>query len=193
MDSQDLDLGAADRWTAYLNGTDPAYPVDALRRDFSVLREKVEEMHRDDMTPDTRMSDDLNPINPVTVDALSQLMLGGLPPGRQGSPLHCRLRYFDPERRRAGVPADVGALVEGMTGDDTTLSLVNLSQVDARTVVVQGGAYAEHQLLSATIGGQEINIGHPWFTVRLAAGSGATVTLRMERYANRPTLVHPWT
>ena len=193
MDSQDLDLGAADRWTAYLNGTDPAYPVDALRRDFSVLREKVEEMHRDDMTPDTRMSDDLNLINPVTVDALSQLMLGGLPPGRQGSPLHCRLRYFDPERRRAGVPADVGALVEGMTGDDTTLSLVNLSQVDARTVVVQGGAYAEHQLLSATIGGQEINIGHPWFTVRLAAGSGATVTLRMERYANRPTLVHPWT
>ena len=53
------------------------------------------------------MSDDPNRINPATIDALVQLMLGGLPTGRTGYPLHCRLRYFDPQRRRAGLPEDV--------------------------------------------------------------------------------------
>ena len=47
-------------------------------------------------TPDTTMSDDPNRINPATTDALVQLMLGGMPVGRTGYPLHCRLRYFDP-------------------------------------------------------------------------------------------------
>jgi len=166
--------------------------VDALRRDFSVLREKVNEMHRDDMTPDTRMSDDPNHINPATVDALTQLMLGGLPPGRQGSPLHCRLRYFDPARRRAGLPEGVGALVERMTDDETSLSLVNIDQVAGRTVVVQGGAYGEHQILSADLDGTLTAVGQPSLAVRLAPGSGARLVLRMKRYANQPTLEFPW-
>ena len=192
MDPEDARLGPADRWHAYLNGGDPTYPVDALRRDFSVLREKVNEMHRDDMTPDTRMSDDPNHINPATVDALTQLMLGGLPPGRQGSPLHCRLRYFDPARRRAGLPEGVGALVERMTDDETSLSLVNIDQVAGRTVVVQGGAYGEHQILSADLDGTLTAVGQPSLAVRLAPGSGARLVLRMKRYANQPTLEFPW-
>jgi len=43
-------------------------------------------------------------------------MLGGLPTGRDGYPLHCRLALnFDPVRRRAGIPEDVAALVEKLT------------------------------------------------------------------------------
>ena len=29
--------------------------------------------------------------------------------------MHCRLRYFDPLRRRAGIPSDVAALIDTMT------------------------------------------------------------------------------
>jgi hypothetical protein len=192
MDSSDLSSLPGSRWTAFLQGDDPDYPVDALRQDFAVLRQKVEEMRRDTATPDTRMSDDPNRINPATVETLTQLMLGGLPTGRVGYPLHCRLRYFDPVRRRAGLPEDVGALVEKMTADEVTFSLVNVSQVDERTVVVQGGAYAEHRLTSVAVEGRTYPVDHPSFTVTLAPGSGTRLVLKMKRYGNRPTLAFPW-
>jgi hypothetical protein len=69
---------------------------------------QVDEMRTDPTTPTTRLSDDMNHINPAhCTEALVQLMLGGMPVGRIGYPLHCRLRYFDPDTRRAGLPAGV--------------------------------------------------------------------------------------
>ena len=99
-------------------------------------------------------------------------MLGGITP-RFGEPLHCRVRYFDPERRRAGMPEDVASLVEKLTDDETTLSLVNINPVEERTVIVQGGAYAEHQLVSAAIDDKTLPIDRSAFTVRLAPGAGS--------------------
>ena len=99
-------------WVRYLNGDDNSYPERALPADLEALRSKVGQMRADVRTPDTMLSDDPNLINPATTDALVRLMLGGLPVGRTGYPLHCRLRYFDPARRRAGLPEQVGALVE---------------------------------------------------------------------------------
>ena len=51
------------------------------------------------------------------MEALTKLMLGGLPTGRVGGLLHCRLRYFDPARHRAGIPEDVAALLRFL-GED---------------------------------------------------------------------------
>ena len=82
-------------------------------------------------------------------------MWGALVPGREGSLLSARLRYFDPVRRRAGVPEDVGALVSELTDDRTVVTLVNVSQTNPRTVVVQGGGYGEHQIVSAEVNGQD--------------------------------------
>jgi hypothetical protein len=43
----------------------------------------------------------MNHINPAhCTEALVELMLGGIPVGRIGYPLHCRLRYFDLVSRR---------------------------------------------------------------------------------------------
>ncbi len=42
--------------------------------------------------------------NPATIGALTHLMLGGLPTGREGYPLHCRVRYFDPVRPYGNEP-----------------------------------------------------------------------------------------
>ena len=69
-------------------------------------------------------------------------------PAGDCSILYSRLRYFDPANRRAGIPEDVAALVERMTDRGTTLTLVNTSQVAVRDVVIQGGSYAEHQIVS---------------------------------------------
>jgi hypothetical protein len=106
--------------------------------------------------------------------------------------VHCRLRYFDPAGRRAGLPEEVAALVERLTADEVDVTLVNVSQVAAREVVVQGGAYGEHQIAGATIAGRTVAVDAPHVRVRLAPGAGAKLTLATRRYANVPTLALPW-
>ena len=118
-------------------------------------------------------------------------MLGGLPTEHSG-PLHCRVRYFDPARRRAGLPEDVGALVEKLGADSMTLQLVNLDQSGERALVVQGGAYGEHRFVRAAAGEEEVELDGSSFRVRLAPGAGARVELEMERYARQPTFAFPW-
>ena len=106
--------------------------------------------------------------------------------------MSARLRYFDPVRRRAGVPEDLGALVSELKDDRTVVTLVNVSTTTSRTVVVQGGGYGEHQILSAAVNGRTTPINARDFTVQLAPGTGATLTLTMKRYANPPTAKFPW-
>jgi len=180
------------RWIAYLDGEDASYPVDALREDLLAVRRRVEDLRRDPTTPDTRLSDDPNYLNPAVTETLTQLMLGGLPTGRDGYPLHCRLRYFDPIRRRAGVPDNVAALVEKLTADAVVVTLVNLSPVHSRTVIVQGGAYAEHELVEVAHGEATTPIGKSGVTVQLEPGAGGQLAFRTRRYVNQPTLAFPW-
>lgn len=191
MDERDLPLVAQNEWVQYLRGENDDYPVQALQHDLGAVRHKVELLRADATTPDTRLSDDMNHINPATTDALIQLMLGGIPTGRVGGPLHCRVRYFDPERRRAGLPEDVAALVEKMTADETVLTLVNVNQVESHHLIVQGGAYGEHQIAHVTVNGQTQTVDGASFRVQLAPGSGSQLHLTMRRYANQPTLAQP--
>jgi hypothetical protein len=179
-------------WLEYLAGRNPGYPEEALRGDFAALRQRLAAMRQDTTTPDTRLSDDPLRFTPAQVGALTQLMLGGLPPGRQGTALLCRLRYFDPAARRAGLPPDVAALVTQLGPDSATVELVNMDQVEARRVVVQAGAYAEHQFVSAVVGDRKAMIDAPSFQVVLAPGCGARLVLGMRRYVNAPTFTFPW-
>lgn len=179
-------------WQTYLDGKDPDYPERVLRGEFERIRHKVERIRKDPTTPDTRLADDPLPYNPATVDALLRLVLGGISPGNRGTVLHCRARYFDPVARRAGLPPDVAALVEGLRADSTTLSLVNLSPTEPRSVIVQMGAYAEHTCELIQHDGREIAVNGPRFTVRLDPGSGGRLVLKTKRYVNVPTLSLPW-
>jgi hypothetical protein len=181
-----------DPWLAYLEGKDPQYPIRTLHGELEQVRARVEAMRKDTTTPDTRLADDPMAYNPASVTGLIRLMESGLHLTGLGAPLYCRLRYFDPERRRAGLPEDVAALVDGMTADTTTVTLVNVSQVEARTVTVQAGAYGEHQFLSVSDGKGETPVDAPTFTVRLAPGCGTRLTVRMRRFANPPRLTFPW-
>jgi hypothetical protein len=120
------------------------------------------------------------------------LMWGALLPGREGGLLNARLRYFDPDRKRAGVPEDVAALVSELSGTRTAVTLINLNTTQPRTVIVQGGGYGEHQLVSVTTGDRMTPIDSPLLTVRLDPGCGGKLVLEMKRYANTPTVKHPW-
>jgi hypothetical protein len=118
-------------------------------------------------------------------------MLGGLPPKHQGEILHARLRYFDPLRRRPGLPEDVGALVESLKDDSTSVVLVNLNQVDSRDLIIQGGAYGEHVCEQVEFDGRTTPVHDARFRVRLAPGAGGRLAIGMKRYAGTPTLAQP--
>ena len=191
MDDADRKYLPESSWLNYLDGNNGTFPEESIQNEFVTLRRKMEGMRQDASTPDTRMSDDTLKYNPGINSCLTQLMLGGLTP-RHGEALNCRVRYFDPERRRAGTPEDVAVLVEGMSDDTTTLSLVNVSPVESRQVVVQAGAYAEHQISSVTEGNDTHSIDSPFLTVKLAPGTGTKLVLGTQRYVNQPTFVFPW-
>jgi len=190
-DDDRLRLGA-NAWVAYLEGKNPGYPESVLRRDLASIPTKVEAMRRDPLPPERRLADNAMAYNPVAVTALIQLMWGGLVPGREGSVLNARVRYFDPVRRRAGVPEDVAALVSELATDRMVVTLVNLNATTPRTVVLQAGGYGEHYFIAVEHEGRASAINARSFTVHLAPGAGAKLSLAMRRYINAPTALFPW-
>ncbi|TFI60170.1 hypothetical protein E2493_00180 [Sphingomonas parva] len=188
-------------WISFLEGRNPNYPETALEADLKRIADRVAAREADRTTPETRLADWPLDKNPASATALIQLMTGGLhiarppwsptSPPQGGVPLHCRLRYFDPAERRAGVPDDVAALVHSLGDTGSEVTLVNLG-TRPRDVVVQGGAYGEHRIDSVTLDGRTSRVGGRHLTLRLEPGCGARLALAMTRYANRPSLAFPW-
>ena len=145
---------APNAWVDYLEGKNPAYAESARRRDLAGIRKKVAKFRADDSLLERRLADNMMNSNPAAAAALVQLMWGAPLPGRERGLLNARLRYFDPEQKRACVPDDVGALVSGMSDRRTVVTLVNLSPTASRRVLVQGGGYGEHRIESVEQGGR---------------------------------------
>jgi hypothetical protein len=191
---EDLARLGAHPWLEFLAGRNAGYPVQALRGDLAQVRARVQGMRADTTTPDTRLSDDPMQYNPASVGSLVSLMLGGIHPGHRGSVLHARLRYFDPEARRAGLPAEVAALVDGLTADSVAVQLVNTSPLHARRVLVQAGGYGEHGFDGVRVGEAEVSLNGRLVEVVLEPGCGTRLQFRMRRYveSTRPTMLLPW-
>ena len=185
-------------WTGYLtaDSPDPGFPLAALQADLEAVRRAAERLRQDPGSYNQARGAALGAgANPVATTALINLTMGANDPGGSSHgplPLHAQVRHFDPERRRAGLPEDVAALVERIRPESVTLTLVNLNPLEHRTVTVQMGAYGEHHAEAVTAGGRTLAVDQPWFDVRLAPGAGDTLTIRRSRYAHRPTLAFPW-
>ena len=183
-------------WIEYLTAGNPDYPLTALQQGLDAVRRAAAGLRADtssynDPPGQTRGFN----YNPVSTTALINLTMGGNDPGGSGHgplPLHTQLRHFDPDRRRAGLPEDVAALIERIEPESVTLKLVNVSPFHARTVTVQMGGYGEHHCPSVTVGDRTISIDAPYFSVRLAPGAGETLTIGIERFVHQPTLAFPW-
>ena len=159
--------------------------------------------------------------NPVTVEGLLQLTMGGPLYLYNGGLQMARLRYFDCQRRRPGLPRDVAALVEVLEEERVVVQLVNLSATEPREMVVQAGVFGEHRFTSASwrqrrplsaeeaeagqtheeqfrevVQGQledrRVEVNDRQLTVGLAPGAGIRLDLGMERFANEPSYSLPW-
>lgn len=191
MKDEDLRRVSGHGWITFLQGRNAGYAEAVLQRDLDHIKSRIEAMRRDSLPPKQRLADNMLQFNPAAIASLVQLMWGGLPPGVDGGFVNARLRYFDPARKRAGVPEDVGALVSELGDRQTVVTLVNLNQTEARTLVVQGGAYGEHQFESVTLGEKTTALNMSQLTVQLQPGCGARLVLGMKRYANAPTCRMP--
>ena len=96
------------------------------------------------------------------------------------------------ERSGAGLPEDVAALVDRLSDKETGITLVNISPLSSRTVIIQGGAYGEHRFVDVTTNGERTPINGSTLTVELAPSSGAHLVLSTKRYVNAPTMSFPW-
>jgi len=191
MDPADRKFIPSSEWLDFLDGDLSEFPVATMEQEFESINLKMRSVEEDTSSQDTRLSDNTLQFNTANETCLTQIMMGALTP-RYGEPLHARVRYFDPTERRAGIPQDVAALVEGITDTTTTLSLANVNQVSPRQVIVQAGAYGEHQVASVEFNGDEYPVDRSFFTVELRPGTVSKIVIRLNRYVNQPTFTHPW-
>jgi hypothetical protein len=192
MKKEDRQRVPRDGWLDFLEERNPSFPEESLRRDLERVRSRLHAMHNDTTTPDSRLADDPLNFNAASVGALMQLMWGGLPPDARARALFSNLRYFDPVKRRAGIPEDVAALVDRMTDQSVTVTLVNVNQTESRKLVVQAGGYAEHQFDAIEWNGQTAPLNATDFEVRLEPGAGGKLKFKMQRFVNQPTVAFPW-
>jgi hypothetical protein len=143
------DAGHEEPWLRYLAGDNPGYPEAILSASYGQVCRRLEQIRQDRKDLMKVHVHHWQQLNPVLTEALIQLTLGAPQILYNGGLLFSRLRYFDLEKRRPGLPQDVAALVEKLEPGRTALRLINLSPFQARDVLIQAGAFGEHRFIRA--------------------------------------------
>jgi hypothetical protein len=144
------DAGHEQPWLCFLQGENPDYPEQILSESYHQVARRLALIRSDDADLRQVNIHHWQERNPVTTEALVQLSLGAPQIIYNGGLLFCQVRYFDTQRRRPGLPNDVAALVEAIDEDSITVYLINLNVFESRDLIMQAGAFGEHQVLRAT-------------------------------------------
>ena len=207
------DNGHEQPWLRYLAGDNPAYPEQILASTYGQVCRRLN-IIRDDQADLSRVNiHHWQQRNPVITEALVQLTLGAPQIIYNGGLLHCRLRYYDADRRRPGLPKDTAALVSKLEADRTVVDLVNLSPFNTRTVVLQAGGFSEHRFESVRYDkrasdypgdGQayqsppvektagETEVASELLQIELPPSTRIKLDITTARYVNRPSYRMPW-
>ena len=146
-------------------------------------------------------------VQPVTTEALVQLTMGCPQVIYYGGLPNARLRYYDADRKRPGLPADTAALVDRIEPSRVGVRLVNLHHAETRRVILQAGALSEHAFRGisydatdtpypgatgayaapkASVRRRSLQIDDSRLCVVLPPATGIHLDLEMARYVNRP-------
>ena len=129
----------------YYDGQNPDWPEKILRAEYQNTLAAFESIRRDTRDVATLIAENAHPNNPVFTKGLTQVTMGAPQSVYNGGLLRSTVRYFDQDRRRPGLPADVATLVDKLESDRAGVQLVNLNRTETRRVIVQAGAFGEHQ------------------------------------------------
>jgi len=178
-------------WLAYLDGEFPNYPERILTANRAHVQQQLDLMREEDGPPADPDEDYLRDRNPVFHRGLLQLTMGAPQPVYYGGMVMAQVRHFDPARDRPGLPEGVGALVERVTDDGVDLTLVNSGSED-REVVVQAGAYGEHEFATIRRDGRERHPEDSAIRVSLPSGSKVSIDAELDRFVNDPSYEFSW-
>jgi hypothetical protein len=201
------DNGHEQPWLRFLAGDNPDYPEQILAATYEQVCRRLEMIRIDEQDLTTVNIHHWQEHNPVITEALVQLTLGAPQIIYNGGLLHCRLRYFDIDRSRPGLPKDVAALVTSMDADSATLELVNLSPFERHTLLLQAGGFGEHRFdevtytkrtsdypgshksyaappLETTM--ETVAVGDRVMEIELPPSTRITLEMKMSRYVNQP-------
>ncbi|MHB8974554.1 MAG: hypothetical protein ACYC3X_20505 [Pirellulaceae bacterium] len=174
-------------WLGFVEGRNPDYPLQILRATYAASLQRLEMIRHDQSVPADRNVHHWQERNPIVLEGLVQLMLGGPNHVYHGGLLHCRLFYFDPVHQRPGLPADVAAMVERITPDGLTVQLVNLHPTEPREMILRAGAFGEHQFTTVCQKGVTTPVDRAVFRVVLQPGACGKLDVGMTRFVNQPS------
>jgi hypothetical protein len=209
------EAGHEEPWFAFLAGDNPGYPERILAAAQAQARHRLGRIRAYSGTevqePDIHL---WQQSNPVVTEALVQLTWGGPQVLYNGGLQQARVRYYDADRQRPGLPASVAALVSSIEPHATVIDLVNLDSEQASSVIVQAGAFAEHTIETArytacpddswlgslydyghgepSVVERRAGVGGPWLTVELPASTRVTLTLDMSMHTRTPSYATPF-
>jgi len=191
-------------WTRFLAGECPDYPEQILQANYRQVCDRLEKVMNDES--DLTKVDEHHWLerNPIVTEALVQLTTGGPQTIYWGGLAQGRVRYFDPQQQRPGLPPDVAALVTKLTPNGLDLTLVNLSVHTVRDVIIGAGSFGEHQFKQVEIppfppvnggemgGAEPVSVNNRYFQVRLLPGTEIDLRITMNRFCNKPSYAFPW-
>ena len=209
------EAGHEEPWFTFLAGDNPDYPDKILAAAQAQARHRLARMSAyhdgDVLEADIHL---WQQSNPVVTEALVQLTWGGPQVIYNGGLQQARVRYYDADRRRPGLPPAVAALVSSINPAATVVELVNLSPGLDRTVIVQAGAFAEHTIDAVrytacqdgswlgdlydyghgepAITERQAEVGGPWLTVRMPASTRIRLTLTLAPRTRKPSYATPF-
>lgn len=203
----DMDLG----WAYFVQGRNPSFPIQALQADLKLVQRKLKRILNERGDPETWFDAHWLSLDPMPTDNLVRLTIGGLPVHKRGEMLHSYVRYFDLDARKPGLPQGVAALVTAIGPDTVEIEIVNTNLFERRSMIVQGGAYGEHEITQVTYTGTEnsrgpgsapgdgvdpsersMRVDGRYFQIDLEPGAGTSVRIGLRRFSSEPSYAFPW-
>ncbi|MDB5535984.1 MAG: hypothetical protein JWQ65_859, partial [Devosia sp.] len=191
--------GNTAQWFKFIRGGNPDYPEALLEANLATISKQIATFRAPENDPETmdhfRESMTIHmwqQLTPMVLEGLAQLTLGGPMHVYHGGLQLARLRYFDADAQRPGLPPGVAALVDRLADTSAALTLVNTDALAARRVIIQAGVFGEHVFDGGSLDGERFDAAGRWLLVTLAPGATAQLELGMRRFANAPNYDTPW-
>lgn len=179
-------------WSEYLAGRLPDYPERILEAQLAEVARRMRLVATEESDPETWDVHHWQDRNPVHTEALLQLVCGGPQAIYHGGLQHLRLRPWDPDARRPGLPPEIAVRVGGIDANGIDVEVVHTGATRARRVAFTAGAYGEHAFTEVSIdGGPAEPVSSDALAVRLAPLGAARLRIGMRRFARRPSLSAP--
>lgn len=174
------------------DGKFPDWPVRLMEAELLQAEAKLQAVRAESRTPEQIISDNSGIPNPVLTEGLTQMMFGAPGTVYNGGLLRATVRYFDLNLHRPGLPPDVAALVDGLERDRVGIKLVNLSDSEKQSVVIQAGAFGEHSFTNVSDNDAVTPVNGKYFSVELPPGTSIHLDCGTQRFANAPSYAFPW-